>query len=100
MDIVVVPLLLLVKSLLSLSVFVLLADVFISLLLAANILNTNNQIVYSIIDSIKRISDAMCNPIRRNFPVLIGTLDFSPVIVILFLTFLEQVVARILMKMG
>jgi len=100
MDILLVPFLLLIKSILGLLGLVIMADVIISLLIAGNILNTNSQIVYSIVDSIKRISDFMCDPIRRNFPVLVGTLDFSPVVVIIVLTFLEHVVARLLIRLG
>lgn len=100
MDILLVPLLLLTKSLFSILVFVVLADVVISILLMGNVLNTNNQIVYAIINSIKRVCNIMCDPIRKRFPVLVGTLDFSPVVVILILSFLEHVIVRILMKLG
>lgn len=100
MDILLVPLLLLIKSISSLLVFVVLADVVISLLLMGNVLNTNNQIVYAIISAVRRVCDFMCNPIRERFPVLVGTMDFSPVVVILLLGFLEQVIVRILLKLG
>ena len=100
MDIVLVPLLFLLKSLFSLLSFVLIADIILSFLMAANVINTSNQIVHSVMDSIRRISDWMCDPVRRNLPVLVGALDFSPVVVIMVLTFLEHVVARILMKIG
>lgn len=98
MDILLVPLLLLTKSLFSLLVFVILADVVVSILLMGNVLNTSNQIVYAIINSIKRVCNLICDPIRRRFPVLVGTLDFSPVVAILILSFLEQVIIRILVK--
>lgn len=100
MDIIAVPLLLLIKGVCSLLALVVIADVILSFLVTWSILNTDNQIVWSLVDSIRRISDFMCDPIRKRFPVLVGTLDFSPIIVIMFVSFLEHVIARILMRIG
>lgn len=100
MDIILVPLLLLIRGLFSLAIFIVVADALVSLLFACNILNVNNQILYSIMSTLRRISDVMCDPVRNRFPVLVGTLDFSPIVVILSLSALEMVIDRILMKIG
>jgi YggT family protein len=98
MDILLVPILLLIKAMIGIAVMIIVADVVIGWLLTANVFNTNNQIVYSIIDTISRLSDSILNPIRRKMPSTIGMLDVSPIILILLLTFLENVVNRILIR--
>lgn len=100
MDIIFVPLLLLVRGLFSLGIYVVVADALASLLFACNILNTNNQILYSIMSALRRISDVLCDPVRKRFPAMVGALDFSPVVVILLLSTLQMVIDRILMRMG
>ncbi|MDR0968728.1 MAG: YggT family protein [Holosporaceae bacterium] len=98
MDIIIVPTLLLIKALISFATVVIVADVIISWLIAANILNLDNQFVYAIVSSISRMSDFMLRPFRERIPCYIGALDISPVILILFLTFIEQVINRVLMR--
>lgn len=100
MDIIFVPLLLLVRGALSLTIYVIIADALVSLLFACNILNTNNQVLYSIMSALRRISDILCDPVRKRLPAMIGTLDFSPVVVILLISTLQMVIDRILMRMG
>ncbi|MCR5225568.1 MAG: YggT family protein [Alphaproteobacteria bacterium] len=98
MDIVVVPLLLLLKAVIGLAIIVVIADVMLSWLVAANVLNTNNQFVYLIIDTLSRISSFMLDPIRKRMPINMGMLDLSPVILILALSLLENVINRVLMR--
>jgi YggT family protein len=99
MDIILVPLLLLCRSVLGLALLVVIADVVLGWLLAMNILNSKNQILYAIVSSISRISNLMLNPIRRRFTfVASGMMDFSPVILALLLTFAEHIIDRILMR--
>jgi YggT family protein len=98
MDIIFVPALQLLRAVVGLLVWIILADVLMSWLLAANIFNIHNRVVYTIISAISGISDFMLNPVRRRIPVQIGALDISPVIVILLLKFLEGVTERIIMR--
>ena len=98
MDIVVVPLLLLLKALIGIAIIVIIADVLLSWLIAANVLNTNNQFVYLIIDTLSKISSMMLNPIRKRMPVSVGMIDLSPVILILVLSLLENIINRVLMR--
>ncbi|MDR0753256.1 MAG: YggT family protein [Holosporaceae bacterium] len=98
MDIFLVPLLLLFKSVIKLAMIVVVAEVLISWLMIANILNSQNRFVYALTDSLSKISDFMLSPIRRRMPVNIGPLDISPIVFILFLSFVEWTVDRILMR--
>jgi YggT family protein len=99
MDILLVPVLLLIKTIIGIAIMVVVVDVVIGWLLGANILNSNNRIVHAAVYAIAKLSNMMLNPIRRNIPCIIGVLDLSPVVLILLLTFLENVVVRILIKL-
>ena len=100
MDVILVPFLFLVKTVLSLAVWVVIADVILNWLFIANIFNTNNRFIIMLSDTLERLTNVMVNPIRRRLPCMIGSLDMSPVILILTLTFLENIVIRILMKIA
>ena len=68
--------------------YVVIANVIISWLIAFNILNTQNRFVYSILELTFRLTDPILNKIRRFLPNL-GTLDISPVILLLLIWFIE-----------
>lgn len=99
-DILLVPFLFLVKTILALAVWVVIADVLINWLFIANIFNTNNRFLIMLTDTLERLTNAMLSPIRKNLPCVVGSLDLSPIILILALTFLENVVIRIIMKLS
>ena len=69
--------------------YVVIANVVISWLIAFNILNTQNRFVYSILELSYRLTDPILNKIRRFIPNL-GSLDISPVILLLLIWFVEM----------
>lgn len=98
MDILMVPLLLLIKSIISIAVIVVVTDVVLSWLVSFNVINMSNRFVYTIVVSFSKISNFMLNPIRQKLPMDMKSFDFSPVILLLILVFFEQVVTRILLR--
>ena len=68
--------------------YVVIANVVISWLIAFNVLNTQNRFVYSILEMTYRLTDPILNKIRRFLPNL-GTLDISPVILLVLIWFLQ-----------
>lgn len=98
MDVIIVPLLLLLKSLIGIAITIVVTDVILSWLAALNIINTSNRIVYAVIDTLSKISNFMLDPIRARMPSNIGSIDISPVILLILLTFLEHVITRILLR--
>ena len=68
--------------------YVVIANVVISWLIAFNILNTQNKFVYSILELSYRLTDPILNKIRRFLPNL-GSLDISPVVLLLLILFVE-----------
>ena len=76
-------------QLLKLYSYVVLANVVISWLVSFNILNTQNRFVYSVLEMTYRLTEPMLNKIRRFLPNL-GSLDISPVILLVLIWFIEM----------
>ena len=79
----------LVLQILKLYSYVVIANVLISWLVAFNVLNTQNRFVYSILEMTFRLTDPILNKIRRLLPNL-GSLDISPVVLLLLIWFIEM----------
>ena len=83
--------LILFDNLISLYIWVLLINVILSWLVAFNVLNTGNRFVYSVLDITYKLTNPPLNFIRRFLPNL-GSIDISPVILILLLMFFRNLV--------
>ena len=69
--------------------YVVIANVIISWLIAFNILNTQNRFVYSILYLTYSLTDSFLIRIRLFLPNL-GSLDISPIILLLLIWFIEM----------
>ncbi len=69
--------------------YVVVANVVISWLIAFNVLNTGNRFVYAILELTYRLTDPILVKIRRFLPNL-GSLDISPIILLLLIWFVEM----------
>jgi YggT family protein len=76
---------------LELYMYLVLAWVILTWLIAFNIVNTRNPIVSAISDFLFRITEPALRPIRRVIPSL-GGIDISPVILFLVIIFLRHVI--------
>ena len=76
-------------ELLNIYKWIVIANVIISWLVAFNVLNTQNRFVYSILELTYRLTDPFLNKIRRFLPNL-GTLDISPIILLLLIWVIEM----------
>ena len=79
----------LVLQILKLYSYVVIANVLISWLITFNVLNTQNRFVYSILELTYRLTDPILHRIRRFLPNL-GSLDISPIILLLLIWFIEM----------
>ena len=79
----------LVLQILKLYSYVVIANVVISWLIAFNILNTQNRFVYSVLELTYKLTEPILNKIRRFLPNL-GSLDISPIILLLLIWFIEM----------
>ena len=83
--------LILFDNIISLYIWVLIINAIISWLVAFNVLNTSNRFVYSVLDISYKLTEPPLSFIRKYIPS-IGSIDISPIILILGLMFLRNLV--------
>ena len=79
----------LLLQILKLYSYIVIANVVISWLVAFNVLNTQNRFVYSILELTYRLTEPFLVKIRSFLPNL-GSLDISPVVLLLLIWFIEM----------
>ncbi len=84
----------LLDSLISIYLWIIIINALLSWLVAFNVLNTQNRFVFSVLDTTYKMTDPILNKIRRFVPTF-GSIDISPVILILGLMFLRNLVFEI-----
>jgi len=84
----------LLDSIITIYLWIIIINAILSWLVAFNILNTQNRFVFSILDTTYKLTDPALNRIRRFIPMF-GSIDISPVILILFLMFLRHIIFEI-----
>ena len=85
---------LLLDRIIYLYVWVLIINAVLSWLVAFKILNTQNRFVFSVLDATYKLTDPALNKIRRFIPTF-GSIDISPLILILLLMFLRNIIFEI-----
>ena len=83
--------LILLDSVLTIYIWILIINALLSWLIAFNVLNTSNRLVYSLLDISYKMTDPLLRPIRNFLPNL-GNIDVSPVVLILLLMFLRNLI--------
>ena len=83
--------LILFDNIIGLYIWILIINAVVSWLVAFNVLNTSNRFVYSLLDVSYKLTDPPLNFIRRYLPNL-GSIDISPIVLILALMFLRNLV--------
>ena len=83
--------LILIDSVVTIYIWVLIINALLSWLIAFNVLNTSNRLVYSLLDISYKMTDPLLRPIRNFLPNL-GSIDISPVVLILLLMFVRNLV--------
>ena len=81
----------LLDSLITIYLWIIIINAVLSWLVAFNILNTQNRFVFSILDATYKMTDPALNKIRRYIPSF-GSVDISPIILILLLLFLRNLI--------
>jgi len=84
----------LLDSIITIYLWIIIINAILSWLVAFNILNTQNRFVFSVLDATYKMTDPALNKIRRFIPTF-GSIDVSPVILILFLMFLRNIIFEI-----
>lgn len=78
---------------LDLFVWVLIISAILSWLIAFNVINTQNRFVYTVSDTLYRLTEPVLRPIRNILPNL-GGIDLSPIVVILLVMFIQRLMVN------
>ena len=84
----------LLDSIITIYLWIIIINALLSWLVAFNVLNTQNRFVFSILDTTYKLTDPALSKIRRFIPMF-GSIDISPVILILILMFLRNIIFEI-----
>ena len=84
----------LLDSIITIYLWIIIINAILSWLVAFNVLNTQNRFVFSVLDATYKLTDPALNKIRRFIPTF-GSIDISPVILILLLIFLRNIIFEI-----
>lgn len=95
MDVIIVPALGIIISLIDIYIWVVIAAIIVSWLTAFNVINTSNQIVYMIANFLYRATEPVLAPIRRRLPDF-GGLDVTPVILVVVLSGVQMALAMLM----
>ena len=86
---------LLIDSIINIYIWLIIINVILSWLVAFNVLNTQNRFVFMILNTTYRLVDPALNKIRKFIPNL-GSIDISPVVLILLLIFIRNLFFELL----
>ena len=84
----------LLDSIITIYLWIIIINALLSWLVAFNILNTQNRFVFSVLDVTHKLTDPALGKIRRFIPIF-GSIDITPVILILLLLFLRNLIFEI-----
>ena len=84
----------LLDNVITIYLWIIIINAILSWLVAFNILNTQNRFVFSVLDVTYKLTDPALSKIRRFIPMF-GSIDISPVILILILMFLRNIIFEI-----
>ncbi|MEO1719229.1 MAG: YggT family protein [Pseudomonadota bacterium] len=80
-----------IQYLITLYVYVILASVIFSWLVAFNVINPSNQFVRTLWQTLDAVTEPVFRPVRRMLPAM-GGLDLAPLVVLLGLFFVQSVI--------
>ena len=98
MDLVVTSLVKIVLIAIDIYIWLVIASAVLSWLVAFNVVNTSNRIVYMIGEFLYRVTEPVLRPIRRIMPDL-GPVDISPIVLFLILIFVQSILQGLLYRM-
>ena len=84
----------LLDSIITIYLWIIIINAILSWLVDFNILNTQNRFVFSVLDATYKLTDPALNKIRRFIPTF-GSIDISPIILILFVMFFRNIIFEI-----
>ena len=85
--------------LLQLIVYIIIAQVILSWLVAFNVINTQSNFVRTVLVALDRLTGPIYRPIRKLMPDF-GGIDFSPIVVLLAIQLIRKLLVGLSLEMG
>jgi len=86
---------LLIDSVINIYIWLIIINAILSWLVAFNVLNTQNRFVFAVLNVTHQLTDPVLNKIRKFIPNL-GSIDISPIVLILLLFFIRNLFFELL----
>jgi YggT family protein len=86
---------LLIDSVINIYIWLIIINAILSWLVAFNVLNTQNRFVFAALNATHQLTDPVLNKIRKFIPNL-GSIDISPIVLILLLFFIRNLFFELL----
>jgi YggT family protein len=86
---------LLIDSIINIYIWLIIINAILSWLVAFNVLNTQNRFVFAVLNATHQLTDPVLNKIRKFIPNL-GSIDISPIVLILLLFFIRNLFFELL----
>ena len=86
---------LLIDSVINIYIWLIIINAILSWLVAFNVLNTQNRFVFAVLNATHQLTDPVLNKIRKFIPNL-GSIDISPIVLILLLFFIRNLFFELL----
>ena len=86
-----------IDMILQILVWVIIAQVILSWLVAFNVINTQSNLVRTVLDVLDRLTAPLYRPIRKILPDF-GGIDFSPIVLILAIQILRKLNAGLALE--
>ena len=93
------PIIDVIVFLLDFYMYIVIAAVILSWLIAFNVINTRNHVVAMIADFLYRLTEPVFRPIRKIIPVM-GGFDLSPIVVFVIIWFLQYTIQYVSYRSG
>jgi YggT family protein len=88
-----------IDMILQILVWIIIAQVIISWLVAFNVINTSSNFVRTMLDGLDRLTAPLYRPIRKLMPDF-GGIDFSPIVLILAIQIVRRLVGGLALETG
>ncbi len=85
----------LIDSVINIYIWLIIINAILSWLVAFNVLNTQNRFVFAVLNATHQLTDPVLSKIRKFIPNL-GSIDISPVVLILLLFFIRNLFFELL----
>ena len=86
---------LLIDSIINIYIWLIIINAILSWLVAFNVLNTQNRFVFAVLNATHQLTEPVLNKIRKFIPNL-GSIDISPIVLILLLFFIRNLFFELL----